>query len=232
MSYKNDIPIQSWAEDDKPVTKILMKGKLALSDAELLSIVIGNNGSKSHSGLDLARSLLHQAENHLGLIARMSVTELIKSGKITQSQAIRIMATFEIGRRRDESETVGRRKVINSTTAYEAFKTCLSDKAYEEFWVILLNRSNCIIGLKLISEGGVSGTVVDPKKIFKIALDHYACGIILGHNHPSGTVVPSDSDQKITGKLLDDGKLLEISVLDHIILGDNDFYSFSDNGDL
>ena len=222
--------MQSWCEDDKPSTKILLKGKLAMSDAELLSIIIGNDNSRKRSCLDTARLLINQANDNLSEIARSSASELVTNGNITMAQATRIITAFELGRRRNASETASKKRISSSRYAHELLQSVLSDKPYEEFWIILLNRANKVLGQKMISEGGISGTVVDPKKIFKIALEYHACGIILGHNHPSGNLQPSESDRRITQKLLDAGKLLEISVLDHIILADNQYYSFSDEG--
>ena len=224
--------MQMWCEDDKPSTKILLKGKTALSDSELLSIIIGNDGSKSRSSLDAARLLLNQANDNLGEIAKLSVSELTNSGGITMAQATRVITAFEIGLRRNASNVVCREKISTSRNAYDIFRSVLTDKPYEEFWIILLNRSNRVISYKMVSEGGISGTVVDPKKIFKIALDNNACGIILGHNHPSGATNPSDADRKITKKLADAGILLEITVLDHIILANDGYYSFADDGTL
>jgi len=148
------------------------------------------------------------------------------------AQATRVITAFEIGRRRSASEIVTKEKISSSRNAYEIFRSVLTDKPYEEFWIILLNRANKVLQKVQISEGGMSGTVVDPKKIFKVALDHHASSIILGHNHPSGAIYPSEADQKITKKLVNAGLLLEITVLDHLILANDQFYSFADEGAL
>jgi DNA repair protein RadC len=232
MSYSENIPMEMWKEDDKPATKILMKGKMALSDSELLSIIIGNDGSRMRSSLDTSRLLLNRANGNLAEIAKLSVTELSKNCNLTVAQATRVITAFEIGRRRAASEVIPKVKISSSSNANDIFRSVLTDKPYEEFWIIILNRSNHVIGLKMISEGGISGTVVDPKKIFKIALDNHASSIILGHNHPSGAKYPSDADQKITKKIVNAGLLLEISVLDHLIITDAGFYSFGDDGAL
>jgi DNA repair protein RadC len=229
--YSNHLPMQLWQEDDKPATKILLKGKMALSDSELLSIIIGNDGSRNRSCLDAARRILHQANDNLGEIAKLSVVELVKTG-ITMAQATRVITAFEIGRRRSASEVVSKEKISTSRNAFEIFRSVLTDKPYEEFWIIMLNKANKVLQKCQISEGGISGTVVDPKKVFKIALDNHASGIILGHNHPSGVVTPSEADCKITKKLVNAGVLLEITVLDHIILANDQFYSFADDGAL
>lgn len=224
--------MQFWCDDDKPSTKILLKGITVLSDAELLSIIIGQESNRSPTCLDSARSILHNSNDNLGSIAKLSVVDLIKTGNIKIDQAIRVISAFEIGRRRNSAEVVAKEKITSSKIAHELFKRVLTDKVYEEFWIILLNRSNRLLGYKLVSEGGISGTVVDPKKIFKIALDYHASSIILGHNHPSGNTNPSEADEIITKKLIDAGKLLEIAVLDHLIITDDGFYSFADDGKL
>ncbi len=231
MTYSNNIPMQQWCEDDRPDTKILLKGKAAVSDSELLSIIIGNDGSRNRSSLDAARLILNQSSDNLGEIAKLSVAELVKTS-ITMAQATRIITTFEIGRRRMASEIVSKEKISSSRNAYEIFRSVLTDKPFEEFWIILLNRANKVHQKVQISEGGISGTVVDPKKVFKIVLDNLASGIILGHNHPSGVVTPSEADCRITKKLVNAGVLLEITVLDHIILANDQFYSFADDGAL
>jgi len=232
MNYTNQIPMQMWCEDDKPATKILLKGKMALSDSELLSIIIGNDGSLNRSSLDAARLLLYHASDNLGEVAKLSASDLIKAGNITKAQAIRIITSFEIGKRRNYSESVPKDKIKTSRNAYEIFRSIMIDKPYEEFWIIMLNKANKVLKKCNISEGGISGTVVDPKKIFKISLDNHASSIILGHNHPSGVVTPSEADCRITKKLVDAGILLEITVIDHIILANDQFYSFADEGAL
>ncbi len=181
--------MQMWCEDDKPATKILLKGKMALSDSELLSIIGGNDGSLNRSCLDSARLILNQANDNLAEIAKLSVSDLIEVGNITMAEATRVITAFEIGRRRGASEVDSKVKITFSKNANEIFRSVLTDKPYEEFWIILLNCSNRVIGHKMISEGGISGTVVDPKKIFKIALDNHASGIILVITIPPGLLI-------------------------------------------
>ena len=153
--YKHIVPMQMWCEDDKPSTKILLKGKMALSDSELLSIIIGNDGSRYRSCLDAARKILHQANDNLGEMAKLSVVELVKAG-ITMAQATRVITAFEIGRRRSTSEVVLKEKILTSRNAFEIFRSVLTDMPYEEFWIIMLNRANKVIGKSQISEGGIS----------------------------------------------------------------------------
>jgi DNA repair protein RadC len=206
--YKEKTTIKNWAEDDRPREKLLLKGKHSLSNAELIAILIGS-GSSELSAVDLAKTILISSNNNLIELSKLSVTDLMKFRGIGQAKAISIIAA-------------------SSRDAFEVFQGILSDSQYEEFWMLLLNKANKIIKKINISEGGISGTVADPKKIFKLALENNASSIILSHNHPSGNIQPSDSDLKLTKKLVDAGKLLDISVLDHVIIGDEKYYSFAD----
>lgn len=229
--YLNHTTIRNWAEDDRPREKLMLKGRQSLSDAELLAILIVS-GTKSDSALELAKKILQKANGNLPELSKLNIQELTKINGIGPARAITILAALELGRRRNESEVLVREKIRSSRDAYDIFKNTMLDKPYEEFWILLLNRANKIIRKVPISEGGISGTVVDPKKIFKISLDHHASSIILGHNHPSGMLTPSEADIKITKKLVEAGKLLEIAVLDHLIIADSGFYSFADEGSL
>jgi DNA repair protein RadC len=229
--YLNHTTIRNWAEDDRPREKLMLKGRQSLSDAELLAILIVS-GTKSDSALELAKKILQKANGNLPELSKLNIQELTKINGIGPAKAITILAALELGRRRNESEVLVREKIRSSRDAYDIFKNTMLDKPYEEFWILLLNRANKIIRKVPISEGGISGTVVDPKKIFKISLDHHASSIILGHNHPSGMLTPSEADIKITKKLVEAGKLLEIAVLDHLIVADSGFYSFADEGSL
>ncbi len=218
-----------WAEDDLPSYKLLMKGTSSMSDAELLSLVIGS-GISGENALDIAKTLLMASGNNLADLWKFGYTELQKIKGIGECRALAIVAMFSLARRRNESEAASRTKISSSRDAFEIFQSLIGDLPYEEFWILTLNRANKIMKKLRISEGGISGTVVDPKKIWKFALDNQACNIILGHNHPSGTPTPSEADAKITKKIVDGGKLLEIAVLDHIIVGNDTYYSFADEG--
>ena len=226
MTYKNTIPMQNWSDDDRPDTKLLLKGKNALSDAELLSVIIGGTGIKQSDSLDAARLLLSMNENSLAGLAKMNYQELCNA--VSAKVATRIICPIELGKRRNELSSFPKDKISHSRDAYEMFRSKMQDKPYEEFWMLLINRGNKVISLVQVSEGGISGTVVDPKKIFKIALDNHASSIILGHNHPSGFSVPGDADIKITNKVKEAGVMLDIAVIDHLIIGDKTFYSFAD----
>jgi len=229
--YENTIPMRLWAEDDLPSQKLLLKGTSTLSDAELLSIIIGS-GISGENSLDIAMKTLSICGNNLCEFWKFSVSDLQKIKGIGEKRAVKIAAMFALARRRNESEVIFKNKISKSQDAFEIFHSLMGDLPYEEFWLLLLNRANRVVRKVKISEGGISGTVVDPKKIFQICLEQHATSIILGHNHPSGAVTPSEADNKITKKIKDCGLLLDVAVLDHIIVGDDRFYSFADEGTL
>ena len=226
---KSYTPITQWAEDDRPREKLLLKGKAALSDAELLAILLGS-GTVSLSAVDLAKQILSAANNNLHELAKLSLKDLMKFKGIGEAKAITIMSALELGRRRKESEPKKRDKITLSTDVYELMRPYLLDAHREEFWIVMLNRANEVLRTEKISEGGVSGTIADPKLIFKTALDHLASAIILVHNHPSGNLKPSQADLDLTKKLKQAGGFLEIAVLDHVIFTDHGYYSFVDEG--
>ncbi|MDP4266899.1 MAG: DNA repair protein RadC [Bacteroidota bacterium] len=221
--------IKSWAEDDRPREKMLKKGKSALSDAELLAIIIGS-GNITQSALDLSKEILNNTGNNLNELAKLSIEDLKKFKGIGDAKAISILATIELGGRRMASDFVERQKITCSADVYEYFKNLLMYLKTEEFWILMLNRANKIIDKKNISHGGTAGTVVDPKVIFKHALENGASSIVLCHNHPSGNILPSSNDINITKNLKNAGLLLEIKVFDHIIIAENKYYSFADEG--
>jgi DNA repair protein RadC len=227
--YINHIAIKNWAEDDRPREKLLLKGKNALSDAELLALLLGS-GHRHESALDVAKSILHKVNCNLIELSRSGINDLLKIKGIGKAKALIIIAAMELGRRRNEAEVIIKQRITSSRDAFEILHSSIGDLPYEEFWIILLNKANKVVRKCSISEGGVSGTVVDPKKIFKIALDHHASSIILGHNHPSGNLQPSDADHKITKKIKEAGIMLDVAVLDHLIIGDDKYYSFADEG--
>lgn len=221
--------ILSWAEEDRPREKLLLKGKAALSDAELIAILIGS-GTRELSAVDLSKLILQSVNNNLNELAKLSINDLMKFKGIGDAKAISIAAALELGRRRKESETLKKPKVGSSADAYEAIRPYLMDLQHEQFWVLLLNRANEVIRPQQISIGGVSGTVADPKMIFKAALEHLASAIILVHNHPSGNLTPSQADKDLTKKVKEAGRTLDIPVLDHLIFSDNGYFSFADEG--
>ncbi len=225
------LSIKSWAEEDRPREKLLLKGKAALSDAELIGILIGS-GTKSLSAVDVGKIILNGSGNNLNNLAKLSVTELTKFKGIGTAKAITIVSALELGRRRKTTEIESKPKITGSSDVYELLKEDLLDLQHEEFWVLFLNRNNLVIRKQAISSGGVSGTVVDPKIVFNMALSHLASSIILVHNHPSGNLRPSQADVSLTQKLKQAGQLLELPILDHLIFTDNGYFSFADEGHL
>lgn len=228
-NYENHVAIRNWAEDDRPREKLKTKGRNALSDAELIAIILGT-GTRRESAVDVAKKILNAVHDNLIELSRLGLHDLVSFEGVGEAKAIGIMAALELGKRRNESEALSRDKITSSRDAFQIFRTVLGDKTYEEFWIILLNKANRVIRKVCISEGGLSGTIVDPKKVFKLALDNHASSIILGHNHPSGNLQASEADHKITKKLCDSGNMLEVAVLDHLIIGDDSYYSFADDG--
>ena len=226
---RKNLSILSWAEEDRPREKLLLKGKSALSDAELVGILI-SSGTREMSAVDLAKLILKDVGNDLNALAKLTTKDLMKFKGIGEAKAISIVSALELGRRRKETEPAKKIKISSSKTVYELMKPELLDQPHEFFWIVMLNRANQVIKKQNVSWGGVSGTVVDPKVIFKLALENLASAIILVHNHPSGNLKPSESDIQITQKLKASGKMLEIPVLDHIIFTDERYYSFADEG--
>lgn len=230
MSFpEKALNIKSWSPEDRPREKLILKGKSSLTDAELIAILLGS-GTTTLSAVDLAKIVLQSASNNLHELARLTVKDLTKIKGIGEAKAITIVAALELGRRRKDLETDEKPKVSSSKDAYEIIKGDLLDIPHEEFWVLILNRANRVVRKQQISQGGVAGTVADPKIIYKSALDALASGIILVHNHPSGNLSPSQADIDLTRKLKEAGKMLEIQVLDHIILAGQKYYSFADEG--
>lgn len=223
------LSIRDWAKDDRPREKLLELGSGSLSDAELMAILI-RSGSVSESALDLCKRILKDAGNDLSTLARMSPNELMKFKGMGEAKAISIVAALEIGRRRKVNEPVQRVRITSSSVAYAEIKPKIADLAHEEFWVLLLNRANDLMKMKRIGQGGFHGTVADPKVIFKEALENSCSGMIVCHNHPSGQLKPSEADINLTKKLVEGGKLLDISVLDHLIVTTDGYYSFADEG--
>ena len=229
MDSEKNLSIKSWSPEDRPREKLILKGKSALSDAELIAILLGSGSSKM-SAVDLAKKVLQPASNNLHELARLTVKDLIKIKGIGEAKALTIVAALELGRRRKDLEGTEKAKITGSKDVYDLIKSDLLDIPHEEFWILLLNRANRVIKKVQISQGGVAGTVADPKIIFKLALDDLASGIILAHNHPSGNLTASQADLDLTKKLKEAGKLLDIQVLDHLIVAGQKYFSFADEG--
>jgi DNA repair protein RadC len=229
MDTYPSIRIFELAEEDRPREKLLLKGKAALSDAELIAILIGT-GTASCSAVNLARMLLASVGNNLGAVARMSVSDLCKFKGIGEAKAISIISALELGRRRKEQEPPKFLKITGSRQIYELMRPYLHDESVEQVYLLLLNRTNGLMKKERVSQGGISASVVDPKVVFRFALEQGAHSLILIHNHPSGNLQPSESDKRLTQRLQKIGKELEILLLDHLIYTDQGYFSFADEG--
>lgn len=223
------LSIKDWSIEDRPREKLLKKGINALGDAEILAILIGS-GTKNETAVEVAKRILYRCNNNLHDLSRQSTNDLCKIKGIGEARAITIVAALELGRRRAMSEHIERKSITSSSDIIDLFKPLLADLLHEEFWVILLNRSNKIIEKYRISQGGLSGTVTDIRIIMKLALDNLASNIIAVHNHPSGNKQPSDADKSITTKLKLAAATFDIQLLDHIIVTSSECFSFADGG--
>ncbi|MBE9576509.1 RadC family protein [Flavobacterium proteolyticum] len=222
-------PINQWAEDDRPREKFLLKGKSTLSDSELLAILIGS-GSRNESAVQLCQRVLASSENNLNTLGKMSVSQLMQFKGIGEAKAISIAAALELGRRRRAEDAIELEKITSSKAVFDIMQPIIGELPHEEFWVLYLNNSNKVIYKAQLSKGGITGTVVDIRLIFKIGFEQNATGIILTHNHPSGKLMASEADLKITKRIKEAGQTLEIQVLDHLIIIENGYLSFQDEG--
>ncbi|WP_313803581.1 RadC family protein [Flavobacterium sp.] len=221
--------IKYWAEDDKPREKLMLKGKSVLSDAELIAILIGS-GSRNESAVELSKRILISVDNNLNALGKLSVKQLTNFKGIGEAKAISIVAATELGRRRKSEESLELTKITSSKAVFEIMQPIIGELLHEEFWVLYLNNSNKVVYKTQISKGGITGTVVDTRIIYKIALEYNATSVILSHNHPSGSLIASEADIQITKKLKEAGKHLDISVLDHVIVTETNYFSFADEG--
>ena len=221
--------IKNCSEDDKPREKLSLQGRNALSNSELLAILL-RSGSKQQSAVDLAQNILTSVDNNLNRLGRLSISDLQKFKGIGAAKAITIAAALELGRRRKKSAVEQSVRIRNSKQAYEIIAASLMDLSHEEFWIVLLNRSNTVLKHILLSKGGVNQTVVDKKLICKYAIDHLASAIILYHNHPSGNINPSKADINLTSHIEKALALIDVQLFDHIVVGNNTYFSFADGG--
>ena len=226
--YKK-LSIKEWAVEDRPREKLLLKGNRSLSDAELLAILIGS-GTTKESAVELSRRILASVDNDLNELGKKQVNDLMKFHGIGEARAVNIISALERGRRRKEQSPAERTVILNSAGSAGYFRPLLEDLQHEEFWVLMLNRSNTVIDKFMVSQGGLAGTVIDIRIILKTAIEKLASSMILCHNHPSGNIKPSDADKTITRKIKEAATLMEISVLDHLIIGRDRYFSFSDEG--
>ncbi len=228
MQYQY-LTIKNWAVEDRPREKLLKNGIGSLSDAEILAILIGS-GTRNLSALELSREILHSVNNDLRALGKLEMTDLTKIRGIGQAKAVTLLAAIELGRRRSFAPGIDKTRISSSKDAFKIFQPLLGDLPHEEFWILLLNRSNRVIDKICISKGGITGTVIDTRLILKQALDRLTSGIILCHNHPSGNPEPSDADKKITEKIKNAALFMDITLIDHIIIVENNYFSFADSG--
>lgn len=229
--YHQPLNIKAWAEEDRPREKLLLQGKQALTEAELLAILIGS-GTTKETAVHLCQRILADYEHNLHALGRLSVHQLMQYRGIGQAKAITIVAALELGRRRQAAERKKKPHITASRDVYELMQPVLGDLPHEEFHMLYLNRSNKVLLRERVSVGGVTGTVADIKLMLKTAVNALACGMIACHNHPSGSLHPSHADIKLTKKLKEAGEWLDVKLLDHLIITDEGYYSFADEGQL
>lgn len=222
-------PIKCWAEDERPREKLIQKGRSSLSDAELLAILIGS-GSSRQSAVELSRTILHSYKNSLSALSKGSLHNLMEFNGIGEAKAVSIIAAMELARRRQSERSEDRIKIKCSSDAYHLLSRHLRELDHEEFYILMLNRANEVLRTEQISKGGVSGTVADGKIIFQKALMTGCSAIILAHNHPSGQLKPSEADKRLTRNMKQFGEMIDLQILDHLIITDNNYFSFADEG--
>ena len=220
-------PITRWAEEDRPREKLMSKGVASLSNAELMAIIM-RSGSPENNAVELAQKILADFKNNLGELGKASLTQLKNYRGMGEAKAIGIIAALELGRRRNSGEIIEKKKIIASRDIFLLFHPMLSDLPHEEFWILFLNNSNRFLDMQRLSVGGLSGTSVDIRLIMKMAIEQLASTIVLCHNHPSGNMTPSEQDILTTRKVKEGGSLLDITLIDHVIIADNKYYSFAD----
>ena len=232
MSEKKvSFSIKNWSQDDQPREKLLYKGQAALSDAELVAILIGS-GNREESAVDLTKRILASVDNNLRALGKLSIKQLMTFKGIGEAKAITIAAAMELGRRRGGEEAVKQNKITSSASVFEVMQPILGELPHEEFWIIYLNNSNAILQKQQLSKGGITGTLVDVRLTLKMALELGATALILVHNHPSGTLKPSMADKQITQKLKTAAASLDIKVLDHVIITERSYFSFADENEM
>lgn len=228
MSEKlQSFSIKNWSQDDRPREKLLNKGKSALSDAELVAILIGS-GNREESAVSLCKRILASVDNNLSELGKLSIKQLMGFKGIGEAKAISIAAALELGRRRRGEEALKKKKISSSASVFELMQPIIGELQHEEFWIIYLNNSNKVLQKNQLSKGGITGTLVDVRLVLKNALEIGATGIILVHNHPSGTLKPSMADKQLTQKLKTASESLDIKVLDHLIVTEKAYFSFAD----
>lgn len=230
-TYTKRMRLKQWAQQDRPREKLLLNGRRLLTDAELIAILIGS-GSNEETAVELSKRILGDVGNNLSDLARLTLADLCSYKGIGEAKAIAIIAALELGRRRKVDTSAVKPQILSSEDAYQILQSVYADLGHEEFWILLLSTNNRVIGKELISKGGSGVVAVDAKGVFQSVLQAKATGLILSHNHPSGSLKPSMADKSLTAKIVEGGKLLDVRVLDHLIISDEGYYSFLDHGDI
>jgi len=226
-----NLPITTWAEDDRPREKLMLKGKNALSDAELIAILLGS-GSRNESAVALSQRILASTDNNLNVLGKQNIESLMKFKGIGEAKAITIVAAMELGRRRQAEETTVLKLLTSSKQIFAVMQPIIGELYHEEFWILCLNNANKLTYKTQLSKGGMTSTIVDIRMLFKVAIEQNALQIVLVHNHPSGNVHPSKTDIELTEKVKKASKYLDINFLDHVIIGEKSYYSFADEQQL
>jgi DNA repair protein RadC len=231
MEEYRKLNIKEWAVEDRPREKMVYRGLTSLSDAELIAILIGS-GNQEETAVELSRRIMEKVKNNLHELGKLNIEDLKKFKGIGEAKAITIIAAMELGRRRNYSDVLELDKITGSKDAARFFRPIIGDLPHEEFWALFLNRQNKIIDKQRLSQGGLTGTVIDVRLVLKMAIEKHATSLIFAHNHPSGNLDPSDADKKITRQLKESGKIMDIPLIDHLIITQGGYYSFADEGTL
>ena len=231
MTEKKSFSIKNWNKDDRPREKLLLKGKYVLSDAELIAILLGS-GSRNESAVELSKRVLASVDNNLNALAKLSTDQLMSFKGIGEAKAVSIITALELGRRKRLEEALIQSKITSSKNVFDIMQPIIGELLHEEFWILYLNNSNKVLQKFQMSKGGLTGTLVDVRLVFKKALEISATAIILAHNHPSGTLKPSKSDKQLTNKIKLAGEMLDVKVFDHLIITSEGYFSFADENEL
>jgi len=229
MEAYHKLNIKEWAVEDRPREKLLFKGLSSLSDAELVAILIGSGNSRE-TAVELSRRILEKVKNNLNELGKLNVGDLKQFKGIGEAKAISIIAAMELGRRRNHSSALEMDKIKSSNDVADYLRPLIGDLPHEEFWVLFLNRQNKILDKQRLSQGGMTGTVIDVRLVLKMAIEKHATSLIFAHNHPSGNLDASDADRKITRQIKDAGTIMDIPLLDHLIITQGGYFSFADEG--
>lgn len=229
MKADKKLTVKDWAFSDRPREKLMFNGKRSLTDSELLAILIGS-GSHEETSVDLCKRILHHMDDDLEKLANLTIPDLCKFKGVGEAKAVTIIAALELCHRRSTTTRKEAMQITSSQDSFNLLQRYFAGLKQEQFWIILLNRANKLIGTHQISTGSTSETLVDPKLVFPLALEYHTSLIVIAHNHPSGVLKPSEMDINLTKRLCESAQMLDIEIIDHLIFGDNNYFSFSDQG--